>query len=175
MDGPEDFEKVYGTISGLDVSSLNKLERALGAVSMARERLSEMSGEESDLGEMEDRLVRMFEGGGDGVDIGWEQIRQVAEVKYDNVPLVDIVISLLTNLSSVLARKERYDIVEEIEEKGPANIIAKLPGREQPLFEIFAVENPREVWALIKGMAEIMAEEEGPETIKDLLQVLNEN
>ncbi len=131
--------------------------------------------ERNSQGEMEDRLVRMFEGGGDGVDIGWEQIRQVAEVKYDNVPLVDIVISLLTNLSSVLAKKERYDIVEEIEEKGPANIIAKLPGREQPLFEIFAVENPREVWALIKGMAEIMAEEEGPETIKDLLQVLNEN
>lgn len=123
-------------------------------------------------GEIVESYERQYDGGKDKVTVTWAQIRQVGEVSYDYVSLVDFAVRLLTSISSIRGQDKRPEVINVLEEDGPANIVVKLPGREQPLFEIFAVKRPKEVWRSIMGMADLMAEEEGPATLRDLLQAL---
>ncbi len=126
-------------------------------------------------GETVENVVREYEGGRDKLVVSWAQIRQIGEVDYDYTFLVDFSVKLLTSLASIGGKDKRPEVIDVLEEEGPANIVVRLPGREQPLFEIFAVKRPKEVWKLIIGMAELMADEEGPATLKDLLSVLEKD
>lgn len=126
-------------------------------------------------GETVENVVREYEGGRDKLVVSWAQIRQIGEVDYDYTFLVDFSVKLLTSLASIGGKDKRPEVIDVLEEEGPANIVVRLPGREQPLFEIFAVKRPKEVWKLITGMAELMADEEGPATLKDLLSVLEKD
>lgn len=134
---------------------------------------SEIKENRGSKGEVTKEVVRKYQGGKDKVSVSWSQIRSVGEVDFDYNVFVDLSVKLLTTYASVFGKSKRPPQVQLLEEEGPANIVVRLPGRDEPLFEIFAVKRPKEVWRSIKGMAELMEDEEGVESIRDLLDLLH--
>lgn len=122
-----------------------------------------------------DKSRRKFGGGQDKVLISWSQIRDVKEIKIDLIPINDLAVRLITTFASVSKQKTRPKILSKIESKGPANIKLKLPGRDEPLCEIFALHKPQEFWKLLQDFSKLMVDEEASEDALELLKVLRKN
>jgi hypothetical protein len=120
-------------------------------------------------------LARKYEGGQDKIIVSWSQIRDVKETKIDMIPSKDIIIKFFTSLASATGKEKRPEFILDIEQQGPANIILKLPGRDEPLCEIFAIHKPMEFWKLLKDLANLMVDEEASEDALELLKMLEKN
>ncbi|NLB12155.1 hypothetical protein GX830_02130 [Candidatus Dojkabacteria bacterium] len=151
------------TAGGLDISNPNKSMYAKIPVSTSNIK-----------GELVKTYVKQYDGGADHEFISWKQIMSIGEAEFDYIPVKDFLIKVTTNFATIF-KKRKPDVVKEFEKAGPANILLKLPGRDEPLCEIFAVPRPQEAWKLIKDFAKLMTSEEGAEDAIELLKILNEN
>jgi hypothetical protein len=122
-----------------------------------------------------DKVRRKYEGGQDKIMISWSQIRDIKEVKVDLIPSKDVIIKFFTTLASISNKESRPKLVSEIEKEGPGNIILKLPGRDEPLCEIFAVHKPNEFWKLLQDFSKLMVDEEASGDALELLRLLEKN
>ena len=151
------------TAGGLDITNPNKSMYAKIPITTSNVK-----------GELMKTYVKQYDGGADHEFISWKQIMSIGEAEFDYIPVKDFLIKVTTNFATIF-KKRKPDVVKEFEKAGPANILLKLPGRDEPLCEIFAVPRPHEVWKLIKDFAKLMTSEEGAEDAIELLKVLNEN
>jgi hypothetical protein len=151
------------TAGGLDISNPNRSMYAKIPVSTSNIK-----------GELVKTYVKQYDGGADHEFISWKQIMSIGEAEFDYIPVKDFLIKVTTNFATIF-KKRKPDVVKEFEKAGPANILLKLPGRDEPLCEIFAVPRPQEAWKLIKDFAKLMTSEEGAEDAIELLKILNEN
>lgn len=122
-----------------------------------------------------DKLRRKYDGGQDQIIMSWSQIRDVKEVRIDLTPAKDIAIKFLSRIASFKSDDYRPELVTKIQEEGPGNIILRLPGRDEPLCEIFAVHKPREFWNLLQDFSKLMVDEEASEDALELLKTLEKN
>lgn len=151
------------TAGGLDITNPNKSMYAKVPIRTSNTR-----------GEIIKTHVKQYDGGADHEFISWKQIDSIDEAEFDYIPVKDFLIKVTTNFATIF-KKRKPDVVREFEKAGPADILLKLPGRDEPLCEIFAVPRPHEVWRLIKDFAKLMTSEDGAEDAIELLKVLNSN
>jgi len=122
-----------------------------------------------------EQLTRKYGGGQDRIMISWSQIRDIKEVELDLIPSKDILVNAFTTLASVAKKDSAPEIVRKIQNNGPANIRLKLPGRTEPLCEIFAVHEPKRFWQLLQDLSKLMVDEEASENALELLKTLEKN